>query len=59
MGFWLALGAIALLIFVVTFFSWRNNLGRKSRDLEGSDPEMAKALRDAQNQIEQGRGYHF
>lgn len=59
MEFWLVIGVIALLSFVVTFFSWRNNLGRKSREWQGSDPEMAKALRDAQNQIAQGKGYHF
>lgn len=59
MEVWLFIGGIALLIFAVTFFSWRNNLGRKSREWEGNDPEMAKALRDAQNQIDQGRGYHF
>jgi hypothetical protein len=59
MEVWLFIGGVAVALFVLTFFTWRNNLGRKSRDLEGSDPEMAKALRDAQNQIEQGRAYHF
>jgi hypothetical protein len=57
--FWLVIGFIILAVFVVTFFSWRNNLGRKSREWEGNDPEMAKALRDAQNEIAKGRGYHF
>lgn len=59
MEFWLLGGGIALALFALTFITWRNSLGRKSRDLEGSDPEMAKALRDAQNQIDRGRGYHF
>jgi hypothetical protein len=48
-----------LLILIVKFFSFTNDFGRKSRLHEDSDPEIAKALRDVQNQIEQGRGYYF
>ena len=59
MELWLVPIIGVLLILIVKFFSWANDFGRKSRLYEGSDPEMAKALRDVHNQIEQGRGYYF
>lgn len=33
------------------------SLDRRADDLEGSDPEISKALREARKNIDRGRGY--
>ncbi len=52
---WLIVGII--LVGAMLFFSIRNSLDRRARQMRGSDPERAAALRNIRGQINRGGMY--
>jgi hypothetical protein len=54
---WIVIAGFAIVGLATGALSRRASIDRKVRDLQGSDPEIAQALRDAQRDIDQGRFY--
>ncbi|AWB86062.1 hypothetical protein [Mycetocola zhujimingii] len=54
---WVAIVGLAIVGLATGALSRRASIDRKVRDLQGSDPEIAQALLDAQRDIDQGRFY--
>lgn len=52
---WLIIGII--LVGAMLFFSMRNSLDRRARQMQGADPERAAALRNIRAQINRGGMY--
>lgn len=50
--------AIVALCSLPFIFGAFRSLDRRADDLEGSDPEVAQALRDARKNIDRGKGYY-
>jgi len=54
---WVVIVGFALIGLATGALSRRAPIDRKVEELQGSDPEIAQALRDAQRDIDQGRFY--
>jgi hypothetical protein len=54
---WAVIVGFAIVGLSTGVLSRRASIDRTVRELQGSDPEIAQALRDAQRDIDQGRFY--
>jgi LPXTG-motif cell wall-anchored protein len=54
---WVVIAGIAVIGLSTGFLSRRASIDRTITELQGSNPEIAKALSDAQRDIDQGRFY--
>ena len=54
---WIAIVALGIVGLATGALSRRASIDKKINELQGSDPEVAQALRDAQRDIDQGRFY--
>ncbi len=54
---WIIIAALGIIALATGVFSRRASIDRHINELQGSNPEIAQALRDAQRDIDQGRFY--
>jgi hypothetical protein len=54
---WVVIAGFAIVGLATGALSRRASIDRTVRELQGRDPEIAQALRDAQRDIDQGRFY--
>lgn len=51
------LGIIVLCLLPFLFGAWRN-IDRRANDIQGRDPDTARALREARKNIDRGKGWN-
>ena len=51
------IAGIVLICLLSTIFGLTRNLDKRARDIQGKDPETARALREARRNIDRGNGF--